>query len=109
MWTFEVKPVEYLDVTAVFEAASHASRATRSYALLQIPKEQEERVEEIVARCERDAARLGVGLITFSDAYDFATWETRVEAPRLDTAPERLEEFIGYLSDTAKKRLAKWK
>jgi len=39
VWTFEVKPVESLDVTAVFEAASHASRATRSYALLQIPEQ----------------------------------------------------------------------
>jgi hypothetical protein len=28
VWTFEVKPMESLDITAVFEAASHASRAT---------------------------------------------------------------------------------
>jgi hypothetical protein len=61
VWTFEVKPVEALDVTAVFEAASHASRATRSYA------------------------------------------------PRLETTPEALDEFIGHLSDLAKKRIAQWK
>jgi hypothetical protein len=108
VWTFEVKPIEALDVTAVFEAASHASRATRSYALLQIPEESGYG-EEIIERCTRDATRLRVGLITFSSESDFKTWETKVEAPRLETAPEALDEFIGYLSEIAKKRIAQWK
>src|SRR5207253_3610361 len=108
IWTFEVKTAEALDITAVYEAAAHGSRATRSYALLQVP-EDAEAVVEILGRCEREATRLRIGLITFVSAGDFATWETRVEAPRVDTDPELLEEFIGQLSDTAKKRLAKWK
>lgn len=108
IWTFEVKPAEALDITAVYEAAAHGSRATRSYALLQVP-EDTEAVDEILERCEREATRLRIGLITFVNAGEFATWETRVEAPRVDTDPELLEEFIGQLSDTAKKRLAKWK
>jgi hypothetical protein len=109
VWTFEVKSMEWLDVTAVFEAAAHASRATRSYALLQIPKNIDLATEEILDRCEREAARLRVGFITFVEATKFDTWETRVEAPRLDTAPEALEEFIGHLSDEAKRRLSQWK
>jgi hypothetical protein len=108
VWTFEVKPVDALDVTAVFEAASHASRATRSYALLQTSADKTYEAEAI-DRCARDAARLGVGLIVFSSASDFATWETKVEAPRLETAPEALNEFVGYLSDRAKERLAMWR
>jgi hypothetical protein len=110
VWTFEIKPLEALDVTAIFEAASHAGRATRSYALLQVPETADSVYEgEIIDRCQREAARLRVGLITFSSASDFGTWETKVEAPRLETAPEALNEFIGYLSDEAKKRLAQWK
>jgi hypothetical protein len=109
VWTFEVKPVEALDVTAIFEAASHASRATRSYALLQVPEDVGSTEQEVIDRCAREAARLRVGLITFSSASDFATWETVVEAPRLDTAPEALNEFIGHLSAEAKERIGRWK
>ena len=109
VWTFEVKPVESLDVTAIFEAASHASRATRSYALLEIPEQSNQAMEELIDRCAREAARLRVGLITFSSESEFKTWETKVEAPRLETAPESLDEFVGHLSDRAKKRIAQWK
>jgi hypothetical protein len=109
LWTFEVKPIEALDVTAVFEAASHGSRATRSYALLQISESNGGYEEEIIERCAREAARLRVGLITFSSESEFKTWETKVDAPRLETAPEALNEFIGYLSDVAKRRIAQWK
>jgi hypothetical protein len=109
VWTFEVKPAEALDVTAIFEAASHASRATRSYVLLQIPEESDQRIEDLIDRCVRETGRLNVGLITFASPSDFKTWEVKVEAPRLDTAPEQLEEFIGQLSEQAKKRLAQWK
>ncbi len=109
VWTFEVKPIEALDVTAVFEAASHASRATRSYALLQVPNGSPDNYADVVDRCVREAARLRVGLITFSSPSDWTTWETKVEAPKLDTAPEALDEFVGYLSDAAKSRIARWK
>jgi hypothetical protein len=109
IWTFEVKSVDWLDVTAIFEAAAHASRATRSYALLQVPEQINSEIEELIDRCEREAARLHVGFITFVTPLDFGTWETRVEAPRLDTAPESLEDFIGHLSDKARTQLSKWK
>jgi hypothetical protein len=108
VWTFEVKPLEALDITAVFEAASHAGRATRSYALLQVSG-AESYETEIVDRCAREAARLRVGLILFSSESDFSTWDTRVEAPRLETAPEILDEFVGFLSENAKSRIARWK
>jgi len=109
IWTFEAKTAEWLDVTAIFEAAAHASRATRSYALLQVPEKPDVRTSEILSRCEREAARLRVGLITFVDPSDFGTWETVVEAPRIDTDPELLEQFIATLSETARKRLSQWK
>jgi len=109
IWTFEAKTADWLDVTAIFEAAAHASRATRSYALLQVPEKPNDRTEEILSRCEREATRLRVGLITFVNPSEFTTWETVVEAPRIDTDPELLEQFIATLSDTARKRLSEWK
>jgi hypothetical protein len=110
VWTFEVKTLDALDVTAVFEAASHAGRATRSYALLQISGDSGATYEEqVVDRCTKEATRLRVGLIVFSSPSDFATWDTKVEAPRIETAPEILDEFVTNLSDGAKERLAKWK
>jgi hypothetical protein len=57
----------------------------------------------------RAAARLRVGLITFTSPAKFNTRETKIEAPRLDTAQEPLDEFIGHLSEEAKKRIARWK
>jgi hypothetical protein len=109
VWTFEAKTVDYLDVTAIFEAAAHASRATRSYALLQVPEKANDRTKEILNRCEREATRLRVGLITFVDPARFGTWETVVDAPRVDTDPELLEQFIATLSDAARRRLSEWK
>ena len=109
VWTFEAKTVDWLDVTAIFEAAAHASRATRSYALLQVPEKASDRTKEILSRCEREATRLRVGLITFVDPARFGTWETVVDAPRVATDPELLEEFIKTLSDTARRRLSEWK
>lgn len=109
VWTFEVKPVEALDITAIFEAAAHSSRATRSYAMLQVSGDEKSDEAEVIERCVREAARLRVGLIVFSAESDFTTWDTKVEAPRLETAPEALNEFVGYLSEKAKSRIAKWK
>lgn len=109
IWTFEVKSVDWLDVTAIFEASAHASRATRSYAVLQVPEESNSRTKQIVERCEREAERLRVGLITFMQPSSFATWEPRVDAPRIETDPELLEDFIAQLSDEAKERLSRWK
>lgn len=109
VWTFEAKTADCFDVTGVFEAAAHASRATRSYAILQIPEEFSAGDQDVLDRCEREAARLRVGLIIFTDPSSFKTWDTRVEAVRVDTSPEDLESLISQLSDAAKKRLARWK
>jgi hypothetical protein len=109
VWTFEVKPVDNLDVTAVYEAAAHGARATRSCALLQVPENLNGRTQAIVDRCEREASRMRIGLVTFVRPDDFATWDILIDAPRLETAPELLEEFIAQLSDEAKRKLSRWR
>lgn len=96
VWTFEVKPISGIDITGVFEAAAHAKRATRSYAMFEIPSDDDELegIGELLGRCDEEAVRLGVGFITFTEAGDFSTWDIRVPAPRLQTDPELLEDFI---------------
>lgn len=111
IWTFEVKALHARKslILGVYEAAAHASRATRSIALLQVPAHQSADDDAIIDRCEREAERLRVGLITFSDPGNFETWDLRIDAPRVDTAPEALEELIAQLTVDAKKRLSRWK
>lgn len=110
VWTFELKPVSGLDVTAVFEALSHARRATRSFVALEVPEHADDRTETILTRCETEAGRLGIGLITFTDAGDFSTWEERVDAKREDTDGELLEEFLlEQFTEDARRRIRGWR
>lgn len=109
IWTFEVKALHAMNPLGVYEAAAHASRATRSLALLQMPTHISDDQKVVLDRCEREAERLRVGLITFTDPSVFDTWDLRIDAPKIDTAPEALEELIAQLSDNAKKRLSRWK
>jgi hypothetical protein len=109
VWTFEVKPVDALDVTGIFEAAAHARSATRSYALLQVSKDLDPDKDPLIKRCEDEARRLSVGLVTFVVPDDFETWTTLVRAPQLNTDPELLEDFIsGQLPADMRGKLLRW-
>jgi hypothetical protein len=110
VWTFELKPVSGLDVTAVFEALSHARRATRSFVALEVPEDVDDRAETILTRCEEEAGRFGIGLITFIDAADFSTWDERVDAKRQETDGELLEEFLlEQITEDIRRRIRGWK
>jgi hypothetical protein len=94
VWTFELKPVAGIDVKAVFEALSHARRATRSFVAFEVPEQPDEKVGEILDRCEEEAERLGVGLLLFTDPADFATWDVRYEGKRQAPNGDLLDEFL---------------
>jgi hypothetical protein len=109
VWTFEIKAAEALDVTGIFEAAAHARSATRSYALLQISDDLDPDKDPLIKRCEDEARRLGVGLVTFVEPGDFETWTTLVRAPQLHTDPQLLEDFIsGQLPEGMRAKLLRW-
>lgn len=116
IWTFEVKTTEGTDITAIYEAAAHSRSATRSYVLLQVresPNVEDADQDEdggLLRRCEDEARRLHVGLITFTDPANFKTWTRMVTAPRLNTDPQLLEDFIAtQLSEEAKGKLLRWR
>jgi hypothetical protein len=106
--TFEVKPFDALDVTAVYEALAHLRSATHAYVIFHVPADQEETVQETVEETCHVARSHGVGLIVMSDPAEFATWEEKEEARRSEPDPQRLDEFIAVqLSQDAHDRIAR--
>ncbi len=109
--TFELKPLDGIDVTGVFEALSHRRAATQAYLWLHVPvgSESNKDVAATLARIGEEARRHGVGLIVGSDPADYSSWDRQLEAARFEPDPESLNEFIAQqLSSIAKDELAQW-
>jgi hypothetical protein len=92
--TFEVKPCDAIDVTAVYEALAHLRSATHAYVMFHVPNEREELVKVTIEEACRVGRHHGVGVIVMSDPADFDTWEEREEAHRVEPDPQRLDEFM---------------
>ena len=106
--TFEVKPFDAIDVSAVYEALAHLRSATHAYVIFHVPADQEETVAETVDETCHVARSHGVGLIVMGDPADFATWDEKEEARRCEPDPQRLDEFIAVqLSQDAHDRIAR--
>lgn len=107
--TFEVKPFDQLDVTAVYEALAHRRAATRSYVLAFIPDSERERLEETVDAIVDEAKKHGIGVIVASEASNYDKWDTTVDAKRVEPEPERMNTFIAkQVSEPGKERLNLW-
>lgn len=89
--TFEVKPIDRLDVRAVFEAVAHRRAATEVYVLAHAPfgwtREQLQPVADV-------AMDNGVGFIVVEDPADFDTWDELVAPERFHPDPSQLDSFI---------------
>lgn len=106
--TFEVKPCDAIDVTAVYEALAHLRSATHAYVMFHVPNEREELVKVTVEEACRVGRHHGVGVIVMGDPADFDTWEEKEEAQRVEPDPQRLDEFIAaQLSSDAHDRIAR--
>jgi hypothetical protein len=108
--TFELKPLDGIDVTAVFEALSHRRAATQAYVWLHAPLHaRNEELKSLLDRVEDEAKRHGVGLIVAEDATDYSSWDLRLRPVRYEPDPEFLNEFIAQqLTAPARDELAKW-
>lgn len=109
--TFEVKPLDGIDVTAVFEALSHRRAATQAYVWLHVPAgaEASEELIFLLKRIEEEASRHGVGMIVGANPSDYSYWDLRLRASRFEPDPESLNEFIAQqLSGLARDELAQW-
>ena len=109
--TFELKSLNGLNVTAVFEALSHRRAATQAYVWLHVPREaaHEEVVSAGLDRIGEEASRHGIGLIVGENPADYASWDIQIRAARVEPDPEFLNEFIAQqLSALARDELAQW-
>lgn len=109
--TFEVKPADAIDVTAVYEALSHRRAATHAYVVLHTPVDESPRtdLERILDEICLEAKRHKIGVITVTEPDDYEHWETLVEAERLEPDPSKLNDFIAtQLSDYVKEKLQRW-
>jgi len=107
--TFEVKPADALDVTAVYGALAHRRAATRSYVWLHVTDEASRASAENLEALIAEAKRHGIGLITGSDPADYETWDEHVEAVRCEPDPQKLNDFISVqFSSGSKDELVKW-
>lgn len=103
--TFEVKPVDAIDVAAVYEALAHLRSATHSYVLLHVPDDHLASLQDTVnAVCE--VARFhGIGVIVAEDPSDYTTWDEREIAHRREPDPARLDEFLSTQLSSAGAKL----
>lgn len=90
--TFEVKPSDMIDVTAVYEALAHRRAATHSYVLLHVPDDQ--RTPVALDAVITEARRHGIGVIVFADPANYETWDERVVADRVEPDPAALDDFV---------------
>jgi hypothetical protein len=109
--TFELKSIEGMDVTGVFEALAHRRAATQSYVWLHVPTESstQEDVSALTERIADEARRHGIGLIVAADPSDYSSWDIQLRAIRVEPDPEFLNEFVAQqLSQLAREELALW-
>ncbi|XAY07861.1 hypothetical protein DSM112329_04753 [Paraconexibacter sp. AEG42_29] len=105
--TFEVKPADSINVQAVYEALAHRRAATHAYVLLHVPDDRSAELEPVIAEIADVARGHQVGLITAGDPGDYATWEQREVAVRVEPDPGRLDAFIAQqLSQQARTKIA---
>ena len=107
--TFEVKKHGALDITVVYEALSHRRAAHYSYVLAQIPEDASPEDVEILDDIVSEASEHGIGVVTFSAADNYETWEVRVEADRNEPDPADLNDFLAsQASSTFKDHIQRW-
>lgn len=92
--TFEVKPKDGIDVTAVYEALAHLRAATKAYVLLHVPDDSAADLADTLIEIYSEAKRHNVGVITMNEPDDFSGWDEVVEPSRNEPEPRRLNDFL---------------
>ncbi len=109
--TFEIKALNGVNVTAVFEALAHRRAATQAYVWLHVPHGMgdPDDMSVLLERINEEARRHGIGLIVGADPGDYSSWDVQLRAARVEPDPEFLNEFIAQqLPALARDELAQW-
>jgi hypothetical protein len=107
--SFEIKPTNTLDITAVYEALSHRRSATRAYVVGHIPRAAQDEMGSELDVVTEEAKKLGIGVIVADDPADFDTWEVLLDADRIEPDPARLNEFIArQTTPELREQIVRW-
>jgi BarA-like signal transduction histidine kinase len=74
--TFEVKPQDQVNVTAIYEALAHLRAATRSYVLLHVPHFAKASLELIIEETCNEGKQHGIGVIIVEKPGDYDDSDT---------------------------------
>lgn len=109
LFTFEIKPVETIDITVVYEALGHRRAATKAYALMHIPETRRTELEATLEEICLEAKRFGIGIIVAATPNNYDTWEELVEAVRHEPDPERMNDFLAQqVSPNFREQIIRW-
>lgn len=107
--SFEIKPANTLDITAVYEALAHRRSATRAYVVGHIPNGAQNEMQSELEAVTEEAKKLGIGVIVVDDPVDFDTWEVLLDADRFEPDPTRLNEFIArQTTPELREQIVRW-
>lgn len=94
--TVEIKTQQNLDITAVYEALAHRSRAHQSYLII-VSREDLEN-NDLFKRCLYEAERFGIGLIEVKEVEEGSdlckNWRVHLDARQGDADPFEIHDFI---------------
>lgn len=109
--TFEIKRPDSCNVIAVFEALSHATAATKAYAVFPVDQatwRRENPAQE--GRVMDECSRHGIGLILIEDVYVAPRAVHLIKAQKREIDHVRCSDFLGaVMSEDAKSKLSEWK
>lgn len=109
--TFEIKRPDSANVLAVFEALSHATAATRAYAVFPLSRKKwRKRSVEQAKRVEDECARHGVGLILVKDVEGDPVVDYIIPAAKREIDHQKCSDFLeAVLSKDGRNRISTWK
>ncbi|RYG16270.1 hypothetical protein EON82_25205 [bacterium] len=94
--TYEVKQWGAWDVTAVFEAASHARFAHEVYVVLEWAEPTFSISDPRIGHISRECQRFGVGLATMELFYKKYQLHVQLESPKKKPADADVESWLDY-------------
>jgi hypothetical protein len=104
--SFEIKPEDAYGVEGIYETASHSAFANKSYLALHLPENRQ--VSDLPERLETEAARFGIGLLTFADPADWNTFDVLVEPTHKTPGPSNMNDFLKHLKDENQTKLLRF-
>lgn len=104
--TFEIKP--WIGLKGVYESLAHQRRANLSYLICYYAEHKSLADDKWLSAAEREAHRVGTGLIIAHQEDDCGRWKELVSPRRHEPDPRDLHEFLEEQMGKSLKELRDW-